>query len=181
MRRIAHISDLHFGAEDSVVAADLLDDLSRQRPDLVVVSGDLTQRARRGQFEAARAYLDQIAAPKVIVPGNHDLPLYDFVRRIVSPLGRYFRYINPELNPMFQDEEIAVVGVNTAPRALGRTAVFRLLRLLRSRCSFNPPGPIGSKHSSRTIRLFRRRVTLERHWWDGHAWHYECLRIAVAR
>jgi 3',5'-cyclic AMP phosphodiesterase CpdA len=92
----------------------LLEDLSVQRPDLVVVSGDLTQRARKAQFAAAKSFLDRIAAPQVVVPGNHDLPLFDVLRRLMSPLGRYCRFITPDLSPMFYDAELAVIGVNTS-------------------------------------------------------------------
>lgn len=102
MRRIAHISDLHFGTEDTRVAEGLLDDLARQKPHLVAVSGDLTQRARRGQFSAARAYLERITAPKLVVPGNHDLPLYNLLKRAISPLRGYRRHITSELSPFFQ-------------------------------------------------------------------------------
>lgn len=114
MRRIAHISDLHFGTEDPLVAEGLLEDLSRQSPHLVAVSGDLTQRAKRGQFVAAKAYLDRLSAPHLVVPGNHDIPLYNLLSRAVRPLTRYRRYITSDLSPFFHDSEIAVAGVNSA-------------------------------------------------------------------
>ncbi len=141
MRRIAHISDLHFGAEDPFVATGLLNDLARQRPDLVVVSGDLTQRARRSQFEAARNYLAQIAAPKVIVPGNHDLPLFDVIRRLMSPLGRYRRYITRDLNPVFQDEELAVVGINTARPSTWKDGRISTAQIAEVESQFQSAGP----------------------------------------
>ena len=114
MRRLAHISDLHFGAEDPLVAEGLLEDLEHPLPHLVVVSGDLTQRAKRSQFQAARSYLDRIPVPQLIVPGNHDIPLYNVVARFAGPLARYRHYITPDLHPFFHDEEIAVAGINTA-------------------------------------------------------------------
>ncbi len=114
MRTIAHISDLHFGRVDDRVVEGLLADLEILEPTLLVVSGDFTQRARRGQFAAARAFLDRIASPKILIPGNHDIPFYDFTRRFFSPLGRYQRYITDDLTPFFQDDEIAVLGINTA-------------------------------------------------------------------
>ncbi len=114
MRRIAHISDLHFGTEESQVAEGLLDDLSRQLPHLVAVSGDLTQRAKRSEFIAARAYLDRIAAPRLVVPGNHDIPLYNFLARWIRPLSRYRQLITSDMHPFYQDGEMAVAGVNTA-------------------------------------------------------------------
>jgi 3',5'-cyclic AMP phosphodiesterase CpdA len=114
MRRIAHISDLHFGTEDPVVAAGLLADIGRQDPHLIVVSGDLTQRARVHEFREARTFLDRMTAPKVIVPGNHDVPLYNVVARLFHPLKRYRRIVTPDMHPCFQDEELMVAGVNTA-------------------------------------------------------------------
>jgi len=114
MRTIAHVSDLHFGTEVPAVANALLVDLQARRLSLIVVSGDLTQRARRKQFEAARAYLARLSQPQLVVPGNHDVPLYDVARRFLSPLTRYSRFISRDLDPTFVDEEIMVVGLNTA-------------------------------------------------------------------
>ncbi len=111
---IAHISDLHFGTEDPAVAEGLLADLCEIQPALLVNSGDLTQRGRASQFIAARAFLDRIPFPQLTVPGNHDIPLYDVTRRFLAPLARYRRYIAKELCPMFQTEQLAVMGVNTA-------------------------------------------------------------------
>ncbi|HET6399744.1 MAG TPA: metallophosphoesterase [Candidatus Thermoplasmatota archaeon] len=129
MRRIAHVSDLHFGREDAGIAKDLRRDLDEVRADLVVVSGDLTQRARRRQFEAARAYLDSLPATWMAVPGNHDIPLYDFARRALDPFGRYRRIVCGELAPRHEDDEVTVLGLNTVlPRAwkngIARTAAL---------------------------------------------------------
>jgi 3',5'-cyclic AMP phosphodiesterase CpdA len=114
MRRIAHLSDLHFGTVDQSMAEALLVDLGEQRPQLVVVSGDLTQRARRSQFRMARAWLQRVPAPLLVVPGNHDVPLYDVTRRFLRPLERYRRYISRDLMPFHDDGELAVLGINTA-------------------------------------------------------------------
>jgi 3',5'-cyclic AMP phosphodiesterase CpdA len=114
VRTIAHLSDLHFGREDARVVEAVLEDMAGSRPDLVVVSGDLTQRARRRQFQAARAFLDRFPAPVLVVPGNHDIPLFDVARRFFSPLGRYRELVTADLDPLFHDDEMAVLGVNTA-------------------------------------------------------------------
>jgi 3',5'-cyclic AMP phosphodiesterase CpdA len=114
MRCIIHISDLHFGTELPDVAEGLLSDISRQPAHLLAVSGDLTQRARGGQYAAAKAYLEPIDLPKIIVPGNHDIPLYNFVARFGWGLANYRQYITTEMCPKFSDEELAVAGVNTA-------------------------------------------------------------------
>jgi 3',5'-cyclic AMP phosphodiesterase CpdA len=110
---LAHISDLHFGTEDRHLAVTLAEELHRLAPRLVVVSGDLTQRARRTQFAAARRYLDALPRPLLVVPGNHDIPLYDVGRRIASPMGRYTRMITRDLDPFHLDDDLAVLGLNT--------------------------------------------------------------------
>lgn len=114
MRTIVHISDLHFGRVDPALLAPLAQAIEYAHPDVVAVSGDLTQRARRKQFEQAAAYLRTLPTPQVVVPGNHDVPLYDVLRRFLSPLTRFHRYITDDPFPMYQDAEIAVIGVNTA-------------------------------------------------------------------
>jgi 3',5'-cyclic AMP phosphodiesterase CpdA len=119
VRKLLHLSDLHFGRVDLSLVESIVDLAQQLAPDLVVVSGDFTQRARRNQFEAARAFLDRLPEPRLVVPGNHDIPLWDVVRRFLSPLGRYRRYITRDLAPFFHDEEIAVLGINTA-RSLTR-------------------------------------------------------------
>lgn len=114
MRTVAHISDLHFGTEIPRLIEELARELHRCAPSLVIVSGDLTQRARRRQFKSAREYLDRLPAPRLVVPGNHDIPFFDVARRFLSPLTRYRRFISDELDPTFEDEEIFVLGLNTA-------------------------------------------------------------------
>ena len=117
MKLVAHLSDPHFGSESPAVTAALLEDLSggaAPTPAVVLVSGDLTQRAREHQFRAARAFLDLLPAPYVVVPGNHDVPLYDVWSRLLHPLARYRRIISDELTPTYVDDELAVVGLDTA-------------------------------------------------------------------
>jgi len=117
MKTIAHISDLHFGRTDADVLEDLKQAVVCAEPDLVVVSGDLTQRARSHEFAAARDFLNELPQPQIIVPGNPDVPLYNVLKRWLIPLTGYRRYITQNLSPFYADEEIAVLGINTA-RAL---------------------------------------------------------------
>jgi 3',5'-cyclic AMP phosphodiesterase CpdA len=116
MRRIAHISDIHFGTVIPAVADAVVRELNERRPDLVVVSGDLTQRARARQYRAARGFLDRIQPPKLVVPGNHDIPLFDVIRRFFAPLSNYTRHITRDLRPVFALDDLLVIGVNTARR-----------------------------------------------------------------
>src|SRR3954469_17037950 len=114
MRTIAHISDLHFGRVDPPVAEALVSDVHAFAPTLVVASGDFTQRARVGQYKAAAEFMKRLPGPQMVVPGNHDIPLYNVVRRFFFPLTRYRRYISPDLRPVYRDEELLVVGINSA-------------------------------------------------------------------
>ena len=113
MRTVVHLSDLHFGAADPAVVAGILECVARLQPHIVAVSGDLTQRARRGQFRRARAFLDALPQPQVVVPGNHDVPLYNLLMRFGDPLRGYRRHITGERYPSFIDDEVAIIGANT--------------------------------------------------------------------
>jgi 3',5'-cyclic AMP phosphodiesterase CpdA len=117
MARIAHLSDVHFGAHDPAIVAGAEAWLAGARPDLVVISGDFTQRARIDEYREAAAFLDRIEAQGLAtlgVPGNHDVPLYDVVQRFTRPLHRYRRYIDDDLCPWFENGQLAVLGINTA-------------------------------------------------------------------
>jgi 3',5'-cyclic AMP phosphodiesterase CpdA len=114
MRTLVHLSDLHFGRVDPELLEPLRALVQKVAPDVVVVSGDLTQRAKSEEFEEARAFLDTLPGPQIVVPGNHDISLYNVLRRFLAPLDRYKRYITDDLSPVFIDDEIAVLGVNTA-------------------------------------------------------------------
>jgi len=114
MRTIVHLSDLHFGRVDPELLRPLQQLVTRLAPDVVVVSGDLTQRAKTEEFKAARAWLDTLPGPQIVVPGNHDIPLYNVASRFLTPLRKYTRYVTLDLAPEYVDEEIAILGINTA-------------------------------------------------------------------
>jgi 3',5'-cyclic AMP phosphodiesterase CpdA len=114
MRKIVHISDIHFGRVDYATVKPLVCAAVEVAPDLVVVSGDLTQRARASQFREARAFLDGLPGPQLVVPGNHDVPFYDVVSRFAMPLRNYRRFVSRDLEPSYADAEIVVQGINTA-------------------------------------------------------------------
>ena len=114
MRTLVHLSDIHFGRIDYQLVDPLVKFVTELKPDVVVISGDLTQRARAEQFKEARAFLDRLPQPQVVVPGNHDVPLYNILARFLTPLDNYRRYISDDLAPFYMDDEIAVVGINTA-------------------------------------------------------------------
>ena len=138
MRTLVQLSDLHFGRADHEVVHKLQRTLAAIAPDVIAVSGDFTQRARRAQFRAARAFLDALPAPHIAVPGNHDVPLYNVVARFLFPLAGYRRFISRDLMPSFVDDEVAVFGTDTTRSltikggALRDGEVARLARALES-------------------------------------------------
>ena len=116
MKVLAHISDLHFGRTDPVVVEGLLADLTADAPHLIIVSGDLTQTAKAGEFRAARAFLDRLPAPYLVIPGNHDVPPVNILERFVAPFARYRHYISTDMAPRKIEDDMAIIGVNTARR-----------------------------------------------------------------
>ncbi|MDX6529037.1 MAG: hypothetical protein QOH41_1327 [Blastocatellia bacterium] len=138
MRTLAHLSDLHFGRVDEQLIEPLISAVAEVNPDLVAISGDLTQRARSHQFREARVFLDALPQPQIVVPGNHDVPLHNVFTRFLQPLDKYKRHITDDLQPVYVDEEIAVVGVNTA-RSLtfkgGRINEDQIARIREELCT----------------------------------------------
>lgn len=115
--RVAHLSDPHFGTVVPAVQDALQKDIQRDPPDLILLTGDITQRARRSQFAEARQFLDSLPpVPRLTLAGNHDLPLFDIFSRMVRPYGNYRSYIARDLQPQFADPRVAVVCVDaTSP------------------------------------------------------------------
>src|SRR5918994_142929 len=139
MRTIVHLSDLHFGRVNPGGVDPLIKTVREVQPNLVAISGDLTQRARSHQFRQARSFLDELPKPQIVVPGNHDIPLHNVFARFFEPLTKYKRYITDDLQPMYQDEEMVIVGVNTARSLVfkgGRINQSQVSRLREKFCSF---------------------------------------------
>ncbi|MEO6226082.1 MAG: metallophosphoesterase [Sphingomicrobium sp.] len=117
MTRLVHLSDLHFGAHDERLVEAVERHCDALKPDLVVISGDFTQRAKTDEFAEACRFLGRLrdSGHEVLaVPGNHDVPLYDALRRFLSPLARYRRFIDESLCPFIELPGVAVLGINTA-------------------------------------------------------------------
>jgi 3',5'-cyclic AMP phosphodiesterase CpdA len=107
------VSDTHFGTEQGAVVEALVALAKQQRPDVLVLSGDITQRARTAQFRAARAFVDRLGVPWLAVPGNHDIPLFDVWARMHRPYGRYSAAFGADLEPVHRTADLLLVGVNT--------------------------------------------------------------------
>ena len=113
-RSIVHVGDIHFGAEDTRALNALADALTHINPSLVVVAGDLTYRARRGEFVAARQWLASLGLPVVLTAGNHDIPYYDLVARAFSPFAAFDRNFSNSGVRSLQNEAFSIVTLNTA-------------------------------------------------------------------
>lgn len=134
MARLVHLSDLHFGAHDPAIVTAVEQEVDRLSPDLVVISGDFTQRAKTEQFQEACRFLERLTRgghEVLAVPGNHDVPLYDVLRRFLSPLTRYRKYIDETLCPFHKLKDAAVLGLNTA-----RSLTIKDGRLSREQIDF---------------------------------------------
>ena len=113
MSVLLQISDTHFGTEQPHVVEALVELAAQQRPDVVVLSGDITQRARPAQFRAAKAFVDRLGAPVLAIPGNHDIALFDLWARLTRPYARYGAVFGHELEPVHSSRDLLIVGVNT--------------------------------------------------------------------
>lgn len=143
---LIHCSDVHFGPPHLPrVAEGLLELIDGQRPDLVVISGDLTQRAKPRQFLEARSFVDRIhrsQVPTLVVPGNHDVPMYRVWERVFNPFGAYRSHFSHELEPVYRDGQMLVIGINTAFNwtIKGGRITSRRLREVGELLAAAPPG-----------------------------------------
>lgn len=114
MALLIQISDPHFGTEQPPVAEALTRLVQAQAPQLLILSGDITQRARRGQFRAARAFVDRLGIPGMLaIPGNHDIPLFNPLARLLWPYANYRREFGHDLEPVFATGGILAIAINT--------------------------------------------------------------------
>ena len=114
MSLLLQISDPHFGTEQTPVVEALVALARAQPPDVLVLSGDITQRATARQFRAARDFVQRLAVPSVLVlPGNHDIPLLDLPARLFQPYARFQHVFGPMLEPQLETADLLVIGVNT--------------------------------------------------------------------
>lgn len=140
-RVIVHLSDLHFGRHDGRLVRQLYTVVWALRPDVVAVSGDLTQRALAAQFREARSFMDGLPSPHVIVPGNHDLPLYNLFARVFNPLGGYTQFITRDLAPTLSDDVVWITGVNTTRATTWKSGRVDARALTRVRATIRDAAP----------------------------------------
>jgi 3',5'-cyclic AMP phosphodiesterase CpdA len=112
---LLHISDLHFGTEVPQAVEALVRLARAELPDVLIVSGDVTQRARRSQFDAAQRFIERLGATRVmVIAGNHDIPLFDLPRRLLAPYSGFVRAFGPVLEPRLATPAVRIAGVHTA-------------------------------------------------------------------
>jgi 3',5'-cyclic AMP phosphodiesterase CpdA len=111
---LLHISDPHFGTEQAPVLAALIALVRQQKPDVLVLSGDITQRAKPSQFAAARSFINALGVSQFLsLPGNHDISLFNLAARVLHPYANYLHDFGPDLDPCIELDDVLIVGVNT--------------------------------------------------------------------
>lgn len=141
MTRILHLSDIHFGAVDDRLVDPFLALAHRLRPDLCVISGDLTQRAREDQFHAARDFTGRLPGPVLCVPGNHDVPLYNLPARLFAPFVGYRRRFADDLEPQVRLSDAVVQGVNTTNPLAWKSGYLRPASVRKMTAAFKAAAP----------------------------------------
>lgn len=142
MNGLLQISDTHFGTERAEVVRALVALVRERAPRLVVLSGDITQRATRVQFAAARRFVDALEAPACLaIPGNHDIPLFDVASRLLRPYARYSAAFGTGLEPVYEDAELRVVGVKTTRRWRHKHGNVSPTQVARAACRIAGAGP----------------------------------------
>lgn len=129
MIKIALLADLHFGSVPEGLAAALRDELEEARPDLAIIAGDLTLRARPAEFAAAQEWVKALTPPVLILPGNHDVPFFNLLQRFADPFGLFVQSTGAALMPVFEENQCFILGFNTTgswqPHLLWQEGVAR--------------------------------------------------------
>lgn len=137
--RLAHLSDLHFGADVPEVSGAVAKKIRELKPDLILVTGDITQRARRLQFRAARRFLDELRPiPMISIPGNHDIPLFNVFARVFYPYWGYLRFFKGSLQGMHQQSGVEILTLNSTYKFRHIQGLLPLASLEKSLSAFNP-------------------------------------------
>ena len=131
MTQIVHLSDTHFGTEIPEVVLALQQAVAELKPDIVLLTGDITQRARRGEFQAARDFLNQLPSQtKLVIPGNHDIPLFNVFARLLTPYAAYQRAFG-HCESVWYGDGIGIIGFNTTCRLRHTRGTLNIEHLTR--------------------------------------------------
>lgn len=176
MTVVLQVSDTHFGTEQPQALVALRQLSAELRPDLLLVTGDITQRARPAQFAAARAYFDSLGVPaRLVIPGNHDIPLFDLFARAFHPYGRYAQAFGSMLEGEFETDELLVITVNTTRRwrhKHGEVSAAQIERVAQRLASARPGQlklvavhqPVAVPTAADTNNLLRGHEAAVRRW-----------------
>lgn len=145
--RIAHISDLHFGMHNPDIIEPFIDDCALLKPELLIISGDLTQRGKAEQFQQLSAFLASITIPQLIVPGNHDIPMHNPLMRFCHPFKQFKMYISSELEVSYENDEVNILGINSVTPYKLKDGALSIKSLTRIKNHF-------SAHSTQLNILF---------------------------
>ncbi|MBP9906654.1 MAG: metallophosphoesterase [Rhodoferax sp.] len=175
MSVLLHLSDTHFGTEQPQVVEALVTLAAQQRPDVVVLSGDITQRASPAQFRAAKAFVDRLGAPVLAIPGNHDIPLFDLWARLTRPYAGFASVFGADLEPVYSAPDGLVLGVNTT-RAWrhrhGQVSGAQMARVARLLAAAKPDQlrvvvvhqPLAVADASESVHLLRGHARAAQLW-----------------
>ena len=175
MSVLLQISDLHFGTERASVVEALVALSRQQQPDLLVVSGDITQRARASQFRKARAFTDRLGVPVLAIPGNHDIPLFNLAARLLHPYAQHCAAFGAELEPVHASPDLLVLSVNTTRwyrHKNGEVSPAQIERVARRLASAGPAQlrvvvvhhPVAALRAADVHDLLRGRAAALQHW-----------------
>lgn len=181
MTVVLQVSDTHFGTEQPQALVALQRLSAQLRPDLLLVTGDVTQRATPAQFASARAYFDGLGVPaRLVIPGNHDIPLIDLLTRVLHPYGRYRHAFGQALEGEFETDDLLVITVNTtrAWRHKHGEVSARQIERVAQRLAAGRPGqfklvavhqPVAVPTTADTHNLLRGHEAAVRRWAEAGA------------
>lgn len=175
MSVLLHLSDTHFGTERPQVVEALVALAAQQRPDVVMLSGDITQRARPAQFRSAKAFVDRLGAPVLAIPGNHDIALFDLWARLTRPYARFTKVFGADLEPVAVSPDWLIVGVNTTRarrHSHGEVSVAQIARVASRLAAARPEQlrvvvvhqPLAVPEAGETSNLLRGHADAARAW-----------------
>jgi predicted phosphodiesterase len=192
---IIHLSDLHFGKIHPATLGHLDEFISQRRDEikLAIVTGDLTQRAKKEEFMAAKEFISSLNSPLFVVPGNHDVPLYNLLLRFLSPYKKFLRYLGPFAQNYYEDDQIAVFGLWTVDSFAVQTGRIRSKDLIEIEEKFkNVPAhkikiiachhPLFSIKHPRIKKDIKRLMLLEPHFFMwGHEHQSAVMNVDEAK
>ena len=176
MTVLLQVSDPHFGTEQAEVVAALERFAHALQPDVLLLSGDITQRGTAAQFALARAFVERLRVPAVLaIPGNHDISLFNPLRRLFAPYRRFARAFGTLLEPEFESPDVLVLALNTTRRyrhADGAVSAAQIERTARRLAAATPAQwrivvvhqPVAVTRPADDHNLLHGHARAVRHW-----------------